>query len=348
MTLRTRDQADLVDAVLAFHLNAGVDFVLAVDHASVDGTADVLGRYERAGHLRLFREEGEAIRLRRTKLARLAATEYGADWILHPDGDEVWWPRGGTWGELLGAVPPRFGIVRGAWRHFAPRPDAECHFAERMIARVTPAAERTLPADPFHPGVKLAHRAHPEAIVHKGHRVSGPGLHVVRGWYPFEILHFPLRSREQARAKYASLSAGLEAGGLTVPAHVATARGRLDDGSWDETYDSLVVDDAALERGLADGTLACDTRLRDALRLLAGVDELPPGPRFRLPADGAPALSFATGRAAEEAAYAIDLQVLQARESGARAARRIGDLERRVDALAGSRVGRRLSRRRAL
>ena len=87
MTLRTRDQADLVDAVLAFHLNAGVDFVLAVDHASVDGTADVLGRYERAGHLRLFREEGEAIRLRRTKLARLAATEHGADWILHPDGD---------------------------------------------------------------------------------------------------------------------------------------------------------------------------------------------------------------------------------------------------------------------
>src|SRR5206468_3258567 len=59
LTLVVRDEADIVDAQLAYHLNAGVDFVLATDHASTDGTLDVLHRYEREGHLRLFDVAGE-------------------------------------------------------------------------------------------------------------------------------------------------------------------------------------------------------------------------------------------------------------------------------------------------
>ncbi len=38
MTLRARDEADVVDAQIAFHLNAGVDFVVATEHRSQDGT----------------------------------------------------------------------------------------------------------------------------------------------------------------------------------------------------------------------------------------------------------------------------------------------------------------------
>ena len=34
MTLRPRNEADVVDAQLAFHLNAGVDFVVATDNGS--------------------------------------------------------------------------------------------------------------------------------------------------------------------------------------------------------------------------------------------------------------------------------------------------------------------------
>ena len=42
----------------------------------------------------------------------------------------------------------------------------------------------------------------------------------------------------------------------------------------DERYDAFVVDDHALERGLADGSLVEDTRVRDALRVLAGTGEV--------------------------------------------------------------------------
>ena len=57
-----------------------------------------------------------------TRMARLAATEHGADWVVNSDADEFWWPRGGDVAEVLAAVPGRFGVVRGMWRQFVPRP----------------------------------------------------------------------------------------------------------------------------------------------------------------------------------------------------------------------------------
>ena len=69
-------------------------------------------------------------------MARLAATEFGADWVINSDADEFWWPRGGTLKEVLETIPERFGVVRGCWRHFLPRPEDGQFFAERMTIRL--------------------------------------------------------------------------------------------------------------------------------------------------------------------------------------------------------------------
>src|SRR6476620_8710719 len=125
MTLLARDEADIVDAQLEYHLNAGVDFVIATDNLSQDGTTEILESYAKTGQLHLIREGGRYLQQAEwiTRMGRLAATEFGADWVIHSDADEFWWPRGDSLKEVLDSIPSRYGIVRALLRHFVPRPD---------------------------------------------------------------------------------------------------------------------------------------------------------------------------------------------------------------------------------
>ena len=59
MTLLVKDEADIIDAQIAFHLAAGVDFVIATDHESRDDTVAILERYAAQGVLHLLRESGD-------------------------------------------------------------------------------------------------------------------------------------------------------------------------------------------------------------------------------------------------------------------------------------------------
>jgi hypothetical protein len=319
MTLLVRDEADIVDAQLAFHLAAGVDFVVATDHRSQDGTTEILRRYEREGVLRLLRVEDAAYKQAEwvTRMARLAATEHGADWVIHADADEFFWPRGGDLKEVLAAIPPRYGIVRAYCRNFLPRP-GEGPFYERMVVRLTPHAPITDPRILYRPNEKVVHRGDPTIRIGQGnHRVMGSGLQLLHGWYPLEVLHFPIRSLEQCERKNLTIyeSLGERRRGDHIDAVNALRSGRLE-----EYYQSLVVDDEELERGLAEGTLAIDTRLRDALRAIQASEGRPAKLRFPRPS------------VVEEAAYAVDVAVLGETDI-VRAQRRLEALEQRLAAL---------------
>ena len=50
-TVMLRDEVDVIDAQISYHLSSGVDFVVAIDHDSRDGTSDILESYARDGHL---------------------------------------------------------------------------------------------------------------------------------------------------------------------------------------------------------------------------------------------------------------------------------------------------------
>jgi len=301
MTLLVRDEADVVDAQIAYHLDAGVDFVLATDNRSRDGTTEILERYQRDGVLHLIREPGDDLRQSEwvTRMARLAATDFGADWILNTDADEFWHARGARLPEVLAAVPARFGAVRGAWRNFVPRPDDGRFFAERMTARLcTPS---------FHPHplsthFKSAHRAWPGVRIGRGnHEALADGLVALRGWYPIEILHFPVRSFEQCRRKYVTQFVALERNAEKgIPGHMAEVYDAYRAGALDSYYAPLVVSDDALAVGTSDGTYAVDTRLRDRLRSL-GFGDTGRG-SVRNPTPAVPSVADTAGFAAEYSA----------------------------------------------
>jgi len=258
LTLFVRDEADIVEASIAFHLNAGVDFVIATDHRSEDGSRELLERYERDGVLHLIREDSEEFdsQALRTRMARLAAAHYRADWVIGADADEFFWPRGGSLPEVLAAVPDRFGVVRAPWAFFVARPDGHASFAERMTLRLSPEAWLAHPRSPYKPNVKIAHRGIADVLVQGGnHRLLSGGLEPTP-WHPIEVLHFPIRSVAQLERKMAHWS---RAGRRWSPARtrVSDARG------W---FDAVVVDDNVAAAGVERGELVLDTRLRDMLR----------------------------------------------------------------------------------
>jgi len=266
-TLVVRDEADIVDAQIAYHLNAGVDFVIATDHESRDGTTEILESYARDGHLRRIPVSGEMFDGPwRTHMARLAATEHRADWVINTDADEFWMPRRGVLKDVFAAVPESHGVVFALSRHFAPRPDDGALFAERMTVRVSTPVAINDPTSPYRPHLKAAHRADCGITIgygaHTAHTTRWRALH---HWHPADVLHFPFRSLEQWENKGVRRARGDKPLGQYVTALLASEEGRTAD-----RYRALVVDDATLERGRAGGSLDVDVRVRNALRTIRG------------------------------------------------------------------------------
>jgi hypothetical protein len=291
MTLVTARAADVVDAQIAYHLNAGVDFVLATDHDSRDGTAEILASYERAGHLRLFREEGELRESEwRTRMARLAATEHGADWVITSRAHEFWWPRAENLKDVLVAMPPRYTTVQALVRHFLPHPGDE-FFSERMTVRQVSQAPAGDRRERLARSLRPVHRADPAIVFRPNGAVETARAVPLRAWYPIEVLSFPVRG-----------AAGENA-----------------------------VDEAALAEGLEDGSLAIDTRLRDALRTLRISDErdAAPGRSFALPEEGASRLALRAPDVVDDAAYAIECAEVGEVDL-ASIERHVDELERRI------------------
>jgi hypothetical protein len=308
MTITVRNEADIIEQNLRYHLGAGVDFIVATDHRSEDGTTEILERYERDGLLYLTRETGEAFLQTEwvTRMARLAATRFEADWIINSDADEFWWPHRGTLREVFEGAPRCYGALRGIWRHFVLRPDGDEPFCERMVVRRAPAND---PADPYCANAKVVHRGEPNVRVsHGNHDAVGKGLALLREWIPFEVLHFPIRSREHLFNKYAAGRASrLLVGPELVPAHFERLAESLHDEP-ESLYGELLVDDAALQRGLATGLLSMDTRLRDTLRGERVASALP----------------------AEDVAFAEEIDVMLAMDSAVRLEERVDAFENRL------------------
>jgi hypothetical protein len=266
MTLLVRDEEDILREHLEYHLNAGVDLVVVTDHRSTDGTAEILRSYAADGVVVTVREESEFAQQAawQTRMARLAASEHGADWVISSDADEFWWPRGTSLKEVLGSVSRRFGVVYGLMQNFVPHRADSGGFIERMTVRLATPAPINDPATPFRPVVKVAHRGDPRVVVEKGggHQVHGVEGESLRSWYPLEVLHFPFRSQDQTDRKYRKTWTGWE---RNPRGDLARARQASDQGRAGAMWDRIALDDAEVRRGLEAGSLVTDVRLRDAL-----------------------------------------------------------------------------------
>jgi post-segregation antitoxin (ccd killing protein) len=267
MTLLVRDEEDIVRANLDYHLDRGVDFVLVTDNGSVDATADLIEPYVRGGVAELLHEPEQDYAQARwvTRMARLAATEHAADWVINNDADEFWVPRTGDLRSTLAEVPPEFDVVMAQRTNFPPRPESPLPFHQRMTLRERRSF--TVLNDPL--PHKVCHRAHPDARVGPGnHSVDGPGLDRVLDDGRIEVLHYPLRSWSQFERKIVNGGSSYERsteGGPNTGRTTRTLYRRWQEGTLREYYDEQVLDDAAAAAAVAAGDVLEDLRVRDVL-----------------------------------------------------------------------------------
>jgi len=98
LTLLVRDEADIIASNLSYHLNAGVDFIIATDNGSVNGTTEILKDFEKTGRLEYLHESPADFSQHAwvTRMARRAFSKYQADWVINGDADEFFVARRGT------------------------------------------------------------------------------------------------------------------------------------------------------------------------------------------------------------------------------------------------------------
>jgi hypothetical protein len=282
MTLVVRNEQDILRANLDYHLAQGVDHVLVTDHGSTDATPEILAGYEREGVVTVLRddEEGHHQSRRVTRMARMTASDRAADWVIHNDADEFWWPLAGSLRDAFAAIPPEFGQVVAERFNFQPVAEGPNDFWERLLYREVRSTNRIGRA--LEP--KIAHRPHPDVVVAAGnHSLRGAELRPVSLPGLFEVMHFPMRSFEQWEQKVVQTGAGYAVIGDRGPEvgrdQLALLAVQREDRLADE-WQAAVLDPETLARRLASGELVLDTRLAEFMRRPPRASR-PDGPALR-------------------------------------------------------------------
>jgi hypothetical protein len=84
------DQGDILQDFLDWHLDLGVDLILAIDHGSTDGSRDLLDQYAKTHPVKWYPVPEKDLRKYSPadEMAALARDRFDADWIIHCDADE--------------------------------------------------------------------------------------------------------------------------------------------------------------------------------------------------------------------------------------------------------------------
>ena len=269
MTLMVRDEADVVGAMLEHHRAQGVDHVIITDNGSIDGTADVLRRYEEAGFATVWHDPVHRKQQYQTvtRMARHAATAMGADWVINADADEFWIPTTGTsLREVLADVSADVPYLTVPVVNLTGRPAKDGTGLDRLVYRdLRTSVELRAVGIPFPPTADAVHRGHPLVEIAQGnHFVSAPGWPAEGGAAPLEVLHLPWRSWRQYEHKVRIAGQAYLSNPDLTPSprhHGMQDFRRWEDGRLEHVYVAKHPTRTELEALVESGSLVVDDRL---------------------------------------------------------------------------------------
>lgn len=271
MTLLVRDAEAILRENLEFHLRQGVDYFIITDNCSVDRTVEIIKEYVLRGCAELILEAQDDFSQSHwvTRMARHAATQHGADWVVNNDDDEFWYGHTGRLRDALERVPNScHGLTVERHNHPPISDNNGQTFLEAMIYRERKSLNPLGHALP----PKTCHRAFADIIVGQGNhtvsRVSDP-LNISSG-PDLRISHFPIRDFASFERKIINGGAAYARNTELSPAVGATWRwlhAIWQEGKLRAWYEQQLLTPAKITEGLADYSLIVDDAVLRTLRL---------------------------------------------------------------------------------
>lgn len=115
MTLLVRNEEDIIESCIEFHLKQGVDFIVATDNGSTDDTRNILLKYQKLGLLHLIDEEEHNYNQEVwvNNMIKIARDQFKAHWIMNVDADEFWYSNQGNLKTTLAKLN-KYNVVKVA------------------------------------------------------------------------------------------------------------------------------------------------------------------------------------------------------------------------------------------
>lgn len=190
-----RDEQDVLPGLIKHMVGEGFDGLLIADNRSTDQTyaklRDAANLFGRDCKIEIIydNEVGYYQSRKMTALAERAHHEFGAEWIVPFDADEIWYSRGDRVAVDLRNQPQHVSIVLAElWNHFTTDLDDKTTIDPFRRIQYRQSQPGQLP--------KVAVRWEPGSVIDMGNhgaRVMSDGITA----YGLELRHFPYRSKEQ-------------------------------------------------------------------------------------------------------------------------------------------------------
>jgi Glycosyl transferase family 2 len=270
MTLLVRNEADILADNIRYHHDMGVDSFIVMDNLSTDATPEILRALGQEFDIDYLRQEDDDYNQWQwvTDMARRAARDHGADWVINNDADEFWQPETGDLKRFCAALPPEVSVVE-VQRHNAV---VSCDSAAPLAGACHPRSAVMFEAQSLNvkgqalPG-KVLHRASETVTVAQGnHSVSDLSGQVDAAGGRLRILHYPYRTLAHYKAKIrlggaaygrnTTLDQGI---GATWRSHYAA----LETGALDRFWLELAQTPEEIAIGAYSNQLFRDTRVCD-------------------------------------------------------------------------------------
>lgn len=265
MTLWVRDEIDIIEHNIKFHLKQGVDFIIATNNGSKDGTREILDKYQKRGLLHLIDEltHNQSQALCVNRMARMAIDDYGATCVFHCDADEFWCANSGNLKNEI-STSEKEVLKANVINVLLYDKDGEEAFPEdAKFAVVRPIIPCNYIEDSKR--VNLFYFRYQPSVIFRGYHEVTKGNHTVTDISETDmgpskdivIYHYPLRSKEQFYRKVINGGSAYKANKVLKKSqgfHFRRWYEAYQNGQLDQAYKELILNDnvigTLMEKGM--------------------------------------------------------------------------------------------------